>query len=385
MTPIRSIFAILLLASAPRAAELPQFIVPGHETEMKALNELHALHHDAASTDCTLWDAWLSMATLWASEKKRGQYRAALLNRRIDAEGYVSMQQHRGMAHSEGWPFPAWQQSGGPGFHFSVADEAWAIQMLGLKPLTSTDGWEIAGAEVTGIDPVTGLKLKATADVVTLVTPPFRCGTIVAPFARIEWAARGLKAEAQTGIEWLLEGEPTWPEGRVVAFPAPQAMQYANVPLYRHPAHAGVLTRYRLRLDHAAGAEIDLKSIIAAIDTRLPITNALFLRGSRPADPTARGDDCAKSSHGSARCRPGAATAPTTPNPAAAPCKAAATRADSASIRSSSRACSYRRSCSTASSASSLARMATRFTRDSPRNGPHSPSPASASTTTCWT
>jgi len=89
----------------------------------------------------------------------------------------------------------------------------------------------------------------------------------------------GLKAESRAGIEWLLEGEPTWPEGRVVSFPAPQAMQYANVPLYRHPAHAGVLTRYRLRLDHAAGAEIDLKSLIAAIDTRHPITNVLFLRG----------------------------------------------------------------------------------------------------------
>lgn len=68
-----------------RAADLPQFIVPGHEAEMKALNDLHVLHHDAAFSDCTLWDAWLPMATLWASEKKRAQYRASLLNRRIDA------------------------------------------------------------------------------------------------------------------------------------------------------------------------------------------------------------------------------------------------------------------------------------------------------------
>lgn len=279
MKQLRTIFTAMLSAMALHAADLPQFIVPGHEAEMKALNELHALHHDAAFSECALWDAWLPMATLWASEKKRGQYRAALLNRRIDAEGYVSMQQHRGMGHSEGWPFPAWQQSGGAGFHFSILDDVWAIQMLGLKPLTNTDGWEISGAEVIGIDPAVGLKLKATAQVVTIVTPPFRCGTIVAPFARLEWAARGLKAESQAGIEWLLEGEPTWPEGRVVGFPAPKAMQYVNVPLYRHPGHAGVLTRYRLRLDHAAGAEIDLKSIISAIDTRHPITNALFLRG----------------------------------------------------------------------------------------------------------
>lgn len=269
---------LAIVCGSSVAEELPQFQVPGFEPEMRALNELHALHHDAAFTPCTLWDAWLPMATLWASEKKRAQYREALLNRRIDAEGYVSMQQHRGMAHSEGWPFPAWQQSTGAGFHFSIADEAWAVQNFALQPLANTGGWEIAGAEVAGIDPVAGLKLKATADLVTIATPLIRCGTIVAPFARVEWAARGLKEESRAGIEWLLEGEPTWPEGRVVAFPAPKAMQYANVPLHRHPAHAGLLTRYRLRLDHAAGAEIDLKSILTAIDTRHPITNALFLR-----------------------------------------------------------------------------------------------------------
>ncbi|MBX7207151.1 MAG: hypothetical protein K1X78_02460 [Verrucomicrobiaceae bacterium] len=72
------------------------------------------------------------------------------------------MQQHRGLAHSEGRPFLAWQQSAGTGFHYAIADEVWAIQNFALKPLTSTDGWEITGAEVIGIDPVAGLKLKAT-------------------------------------------------------------------------------------------------------------------------------------------------------------------------------------------------------------------------------
>jgi hypothetical protein len=276
---MKTLFTILFASFALHAADLPLFIVPGYEEDMRALNELHALHHEAAFSACTLWDGWLPMATLWASETKRAQYREALLNRRIDAEGYVSMQQHRGMAHSEGWPFPGWQQSTGAGFHFSISDEVWAIQNFALKPLANTEGWEITGAEVIGIDPVAGLKLKATSEVVTIATPPFRCGTIVAPFARVEWAARGMKAESQAGIEWLLEDEPTWPEGRVVAFPEPNEMQYANVPLYRHPGHAGLLTRYRLRLDHAAGAEIDLKSLITAIDTRHPITNALFLRG----------------------------------------------------------------------------------------------------------
>lgn len=249
---------------------------------MEALNELHALHHDRAFTSCTLWDGWLPQATLWASEKKRNQYRAAFLNRRIDAEGYVSMQQHRGMAHSEGWPFPAWQQSTGAGFHFSTLHDVWAIQHFKLQPLADTKGWEITGAEAVGIDPSCGLKLKATADVVSIATPPFRCGTIVAPFARIEWAARGLSPESQPKVQWLLEGEPGWNPDRQVAFPPPAGtgdLRYTNVPLYRHPGYAGLLTRYRIVIDRATGSEIDLKSVITAIDTRHPITNPLFARG----------------------------------------------------------------------------------------------------------
>ncbi len=284
MKPILACAKALLLAPlvAPHAAagaELPRFIVPGHEADMKTLHELHALHHEAAFSSCTLWDAWLPRATLWASEKKRGQYRVALLNRRIDEEGYVSMQQHRGMAHSEGWPFPAWQQSTGAGFHFSTEGAVWAIQNFALKPLANTNGWEIAGAEVGGIDAAAGLRLKATADAVTIATPPFRCGTIVAPFARLEWAARGLGPGSVATIEWLLEGEAAWPTNRAAAFAAPKQMQYANVPLYRQPGYAGLLTRYRVRLDQASGAEIDLRSIITAIDTRHPITNPNFVRG----------------------------------------------------------------------------------------------------------
>lgn len=274
---------VLVLANMAKPAELPQFSVPGHEAEMAALNELHALHHERAFTTCTLWDAWLPHATLWTGPKKRQQYREAFLSRRIDAEGYVSMQQHRGMAHSEGWPFPAWQQSTGAGFHFSTHHDVWAIQNFALKPLTSTDGWEIRGAEVEGIDPVWGLRLKATDDVVSLTTPAFRCGTIVAPFARLEWAAHGLSPESRPKIAWLLEGESEWNPDRHAEFPPlgdADGLQYANVPLYRQPGYAGVLTRYRITIDRAAGSRIDLKSIITAIDTRHPITNPLFVRGS---------------------------------------------------------------------------------------------------------
>jgi hypothetical protein len=274
---------ILAPLIALHAADLPQFIVPGHEAELKALNELHALHHETAFTPCTLWDGWLPQATLWASEQKRTQYRSVFLGRSIDSEGYVSMQQHRGMAHSEGWPFPAWQQSTGAGFHFSIADEVWAIQNFGLKPLANTSGWEITGAEVTGIDPVAGLKLKATGDVVSVTTPAFRCGTIVAPFVRLEWAARGLSPESKPKILWQIEGEAEWKPERHAVFPPlrdADGLRFANVPIYRQPGYAGMLTRYRLVFDQASSSSIDLKSVITAIDTRHPITSPNFVRGS---------------------------------------------------------------------------------------------------------
>lgn len=272
----------LLLAPASGAADDPEFRVPGRDSEMATLRELFRLHLDAAFTGTTLWDAWLPQATLWASEKKRVQYRDAFLGRRMDSEGYVAMQQHRGMAHSDGWPFPAWQQSTGAGFHFSTAGDEWAVQNFGLKALTSTEGWEITGAETAGIDPAAGLRLKATGDVVSLTTPAFRCGTIVAPFARLEWAARGLAPASQPKLQWLLEGETEWNPERCARFPAlrdADGLQFTNVPLYRQPGYAGMLTRYRLTFDRAAGAQIDLKSIITAVDTRHPITNSLYLRG----------------------------------------------------------------------------------------------------------
>ena len=272
----------LFLCGDVSADELAQFTVPGCEREMKALNELHALHHPRAFTNCTLWDTWLPHATLWTGTQARERYRHFFLTRRIDAEGYVSMQQHRGMAHSEGWPFPAWQQSTGMGWHFSTAGDPWATKNFGLKPLTSTEGWEIQGAAIEGIDPARGLILRAQDSVVTIITPAFRCGTIVAPFARLEWAAQGLSPDSRPHLGWLLEGEPEWKAERFASFPPlrdADGMQYANVPLYRQPGYAGIVTRYRIIIDHAAGARLTLKSIITAIDTRHPITNALFLRG----------------------------------------------------------------------------------------------------------
>ena len=298
-TPRRALLALCLLSSPfaasgaevpGQADDFPQFRVPGQGGPMANLQSLFRLHHAGASSDCTLWDAWLPHATLWAAagadasaRPARERYRGIFLNRRIDEDGYVSMQQHRGLAHSEGWPFPTYPQSGGVGWHFSILHEVYGIQYFGLKALTSTAGWQIEGAEIEGIAPEAGLKLRATGDVVTVTTPPFACDTLVAPFARLEWAAQGLPAGSRPTVSWQVKGETSWPPARGVPFrPLTDAdgMTYANVPLGGLPGYRGSLTRLRLTFDRAAGSRLTLKSLITAIDTRHPITNANFVRGS---------------------------------------------------------------------------------------------------------
>lgn len=274
----------LVPPGTPAAAdELPRFVVPGHEPAMTLLDEFHAFHHARASTDCTLWDGWLPHATLWAGEAPRRHWRDSLDRRRIDDEGYVSMQQHRGMAHADGWPFPAWQQSTGSGWHFSVAGDEWAVQQLGLRPLTPPGGFRIDGATAHDVaDPIRGMLVDVDSDRARLETPPFRCGTIVSPFLRIEWGAERLPPGATARLRWRIEGEDGWQPAAGVPLPPPPAdgtIGYVHVPLFREPGYAGLLTGFAVDLDGARGATVGIKSLITAVDTRHPITGALFIRG----------------------------------------------------------------------------------------------------------
>ncbi len=270
----------VFLLQCAQGQTLPRFVVPGMDEEMRTMEALHALHHERAFTECTLWDGWLPQSTLWVSETKRRQYRDALSKRRIDSNGYVSMQQHRGMAHSEGWPFPAWQQSTGIGFHFSTEREGWAVQNFALQAATNADDWDIQGADVSGITPAEGLKLQVHADECTLTTPAFRCGTIVAPFIRLEWCSDSMPPLASSSLQWQFEGEAAWKDSHSVSISVPKAGSFAfeNVPVYLQPEYQGLLQRIRITIRGAKGATLKLKSLITAIDTRHPITNPLFVR-----------------------------------------------------------------------------------------------------------
>jgi hypothetical protein len=263
----------------------PTFQVPGQEAAMRSQGALLRLHY-GPRTQTTLWDAWIPRASIWeaigppgqeSAESMRAYYRASLLNRRIDSEGYVATQQHRGLAHSDGWPFPTWQQARGMGWHFSLDGDVYA-QQLGVQRTGSLDCWEQAGMTAGAIEPALGASFRINTDDATLSTPGFSVPPDVWPFVRVEWSANELPTSSRAFLKWATSEQPEFnPDRRIaVAVPGPTA-QFENVPLYRHPAGRGTLSRLRLRFEQARGATVVLKSLITAIDTRHPINNSIYL------------------------------------------------------------------------------------------------------------
>jgi hypothetical protein len=275
-----------LLACLPALADdFPSFTIPGDEARLHALNALHRLHY-GPRTQTTLWDAWLPMASLWqavgtepSAREMRNYYRNSLLTRKIDAEGYVATQQHRGLAHPDGWPFPAWNQSHGMGWHFSLDGDGWAAQ-VGVQPAKNLAGWSLAGLADRGIDPSRGLKLAIEGNEAVLSTPRFHAPEGAWPWLRMEWAGRSLPAGTRLRLEWTTEQLPDFDPARGIDLEAPsdtQGMHFTAIPAFRHPDWGGTLTGLRLRIEGGQGGEIILKSLITAVDTRHPINNAIYL------------------------------------------------------------------------------------------------------------
>lgn len=267
--------------SVSLAAAFPRFIVPGREKEMSTLEALFRLHYDGAGPKATLWDGWLAKCSLWPATDMCEQFRTrwcdALLARKMDAEGYVSTHQHRGLAHNDGWPFPLWTQVGGRGWHFSTAGIPYS------PPATrSTEGWMLEGAKDQGVDPKQGWTIRLTGPTASITTPPFRANTTVAPFIRLNWLAEQLKSDTKLSLQWTTQEAPQFSADRRIDLAAPGDSPkdpYTHVAAYRHPKWRGILTRLRVRLDGAAGASVTIRSLITSVDSRHNINNSVYLQG----------------------------------------------------------------------------------------------------------
>jgi len=262
------------------SSSFPRFLVPGREKEMTALEALFRLHYNGAGPKATLWDGWLAKCSLWPATDTCGQvaaqWRTVLLTRKIDAEGYVSTHQHRGMAHNDGWPFPLWTQVGGRGWHFSTAGIPYRPPVA-----KSTKDWTLEGAKDLGIDPKRGWTIRLTGSTASITTPPFRAETTVAPFIRLNWVTTGV-SNAKLALEWTTQESPQFGADRRIDIVAPDDSRkdpYTHIPGYRHPKWGGVLTRLRVRADGAPGATITIRSLITAVDSRHNINNSFYLQG----------------------------------------------------------------------------------------------------------
>jgi hypothetical protein len=275
-----------------QAAELPRFVVPGKEKEMQLLEALFEKHHSPRTT-CTLWDAWIPMSTLWpavgesvSADAMRQFIRHSLSARYIDEAGYVTMNQHRGLAHPGGWPFPTWTQAGGAGWHFTHHGDPYARMLK--TPLATLKGIELSGVEKAEIDEKKGLLIRTGGGQGSLTTPPFQVSTFVAPFVIVEWTSHQPQQAGAPWLEWTTISQPEFSSERRIAFPPPkpafgqqfrEALHFSTIPTYREPKWNGTLTRLRLGWDHPEPARIDIRAIYTAVDSRHPITSMLYVHG----------------------------------------------------------------------------------------------------------
>jgi len=293
MTPPKYITTIAIVLGLFRAAthgqDLPTFRVSGHEQAMQALNQLFALHH-SPRTNCTLWDGWLPMSTLWpavgaaedaSAEPLREFYRQSLSDRHIDADGYVSMNQHRGLAHPAGWPFPTWPQAAGAGWHFTHSGNGYARSMD--VPLADWTGWTSQGITMPEIDRDRGAVFRTNRDESSITSPVISVDAFVSPFVILDWSPGGERPY----LQWTTEQSPDFSATRTLPIPIEpglgkqygDGLQLCAIPVYRHAEWNGTITQLRVGWYNDAPRDVTLRSLHTATDSRHPITGSLFARG----------------------------------------------------------------------------------------------------------
>lgn len=285
---------VVTLACGPVAAaerqplnvpeDFPRFLVPGHEPPMQSLRDLFWLHYQPTGPMIPLWDAWLPMSTLWPARgagaelgRMRGRWAKALAGRSLNAEGFVHTQQHDGLAHAEGWPFPLWTQAGGIGWHFR------GTGIGGYDaPRVTPEKWTVTGGKAGEVNDQ-GWVIELTEPQATLQSPAFTVAARSGPWLRLNWWSEGLD-RADCYLEWTTSEQPEFSRERRMYFsPAKpptsgQGETRTMLPLYRLPAWTGTITGLRLGFANPGPAKVIIKSLHTACDTRHTINNPNFIR-----------------------------------------------------------------------------------------------------------
>ena len=276
------------LAARPRIAIPPDFpvlAVPGQDHAMAEMRELFWVHYERGGPLATLWDEWESGPTLWPAVTTdnrmntiRDRWRAALLARGMDPEGYVFVHQHGSIAHQQGWPFPFWTPGHGWGWHFSMQD---VPQGWNATKKQDQAGWGVEGLRDLGVDDA-AWRLEATSADAAVTTPEIEIHPYEAPFVQVRWTLEGA-GNAQPYLQWATREHPEFSRERMMYFSPVVAspFAYTMVPVYRHPEWKGAITRLRIGFGNPApGAKIALQAVFTTYDTRHDINNQSFVSGS---------------------------------------------------------------------------------------------------------
>jgi hypothetical protein len=220
-----------------------------------------------------------------SADAMRQFIRHSLSTRYIGEDGYVTMNQHRGLAHPGGWPFPTWRQAGGVGWHFTHHGDSYATHLK--IPLATLKGIELDGVEKAAIDGEKGLLIRAKAGPGSLTTPAFQTPTVVAPFVIVEWTSDQPMSSGTPWLEWTTTTEQEFSPKRRIHFPSPKPrfgqqfsipLHFSTIPAHKHPEWKGQITRLRVGWSHVKPADIHIRAIHTAVDTRHPITGMNYVQ-----------------------------------------------------------------------------------------------------------
>jgi hypothetical protein len=285
-------------ATAPPApADFPHFHVAPFEREMDLARRLYWLHYRGEHSwtnpgpKATLWDEWLVAPAVWPAvgtenlaEGLRASWRAALLGRGMDADGYVHTHQHASFAHQHGWPFPWYTQIpegaevGSWGWHFGDVPKGKWHKLVVREP----QGWNTSGAVDRGVAEQ-AWQLELTQPGAAVTAPPLLIlAGEQAPFLQLRWRAKGL-GRAQPFLEWRREGQQDFIADQRMYFDPPgdqPDMTHTMIPVYRAPTWSGRIVGLRINFDNPAGAAVAIQALFTHYDTRHNVNNQAFVSGS---------------------------------------------------------------------------------------------------------
>jgi len=262
----------------------PEFTAEGHD--LSGLGKMLQQFHRAVNIEVAgiYAMAWLPPSMLRVADGSRPgrtptrlRLAARLGRSLIDSDGYVSTQQHEGLAHSTGWPFPLPSQSGGFGYYFTVSGLPYGKE-FGVFPLANLDGWDVRDAVTEDFGNSSGWRLNLTAPNASITSPPMAVDAFVSPFIRVKWDATGLPEGSRPTIQWTTLEEPEFSPARQMDFPAPSvasmgAVQDFDIPIHRLTGAKGTLTRVRVNFGNPTAGRVTMLRMFSAVDSRHTINN----------------------------------------------------------------------------------------------------------------